>query len=131
MLRLRGGVSCRLLVLAVLGLLPAMAAGQSANGYVAPPAWAVGGGFAPAPKPAAKVEEKAEKVAEGGIPPEQRDCRFCHQLDEAELNAQPRLAQRKHRRALDRGRACDRCHDAEEMCCHELIFAKLEKEDDD
>lgn len=105
--------------------MPAWVAGQSA--YVPPPPWAVGGSTKPAPEPKSSPEVvKATPAAPGsGMPAEQRECRFCHEFTEAEIDLQPRLAQKKHRRALTGGKACDSCHDPEEMCCHEIAFGRL------
>jgi len=124
--RFHGGLLRRIGLVAVLALMPAWVAGQSA--YVPPPPWAVGGSAtpAPAPKPAAKVVKATPVPSGSGIPAEQRECRYCHEFTEAEIDIQPKLARKKHRRALEKEKACDQCHDAEEMCCHELVFGKLE-----
>ncbi len=49
-------------------------------------------------------------------------CRGCHQFSDSDLAKQSALAQRKHSRALKKGKFCVDCHEGTEVCCHAKQF---------
>jgi len=55
-----------------------------------------------------------------------RECMSCHMFTREELANQGRLARKKHKRVLSGKKVCIDCHESEEMCCHETVFARVE-----
>ena len=52
----------------------------------------------------------AQKVWDTMKATDSRECRNCHSAESMELSAQNRLAQRRHKAALEKGQTCIECH---------------------